>query len=241
MDQKPDYYQVLGVAKTASLDEIKKAHARILMSCHPDKIKLKVGKGEMTPVEAAAAEQKYKDANEGIKVLQDSSKRSVYDRLGHKGLESLAAGKSTGGGGYTSVTSVTPAPPRTEGDTFAFFDQRREMREREERLAATPSPEGLSGTELRERAREARKSRRGSGGGDSLGVPAAPSVPVSPPPSTGGGFNDVSEKTARVTDALKEDGTVPLGVLQRFRQNLADLLGEVDNAISRAKNNGPKP
>ncbi|GAB4423669.1 MAG: molecular chaperone DnaJ [Bacteroidia bacterium] len=77
---KRDYYDVLGVSKTATKDELKKAYRKKAMEYHPDK---NPGNAE--------AEAKFKEAAEAYEVLNDDQKRSAYDRFGHAGL-----GGSTG-------------------------------------------------------------------------------------------------------------------------------------------------
>ena len=69
---KRDYYEVLGVSRTASGDEIKKAYRRLAMKYHPDRNK-----------EDSGAETKFKEAKEAYEVLRDTDKRATYDRFGH--------------------------------------------------------------------------------------------------------------------------------------------------------------
>jgi len=93
MNGKRDYYEVLGIAKSASKDEIKKAYRRLARQYHPDVSK------------EPEAENKFKEVNEAYEVLSDDQKRSVYDRLGHAGLGSAAQGgfggfDFTGAGGF---------------------------------------------------------------------------------------------------------------------------------------------
>src|SRR5437868_15327551 len=73
---KRDYYEVLGVSRTASADEIKKAYRQLALKNHPDK-----NPGD------AEAEKRFKEAAEAYEVLSDQSKRRRYDRYGHAGLD----------------------------------------------------------------------------------------------------------------------------------------------------------
>ena len=75
---KRDYYDILGVAKDASLDEIKKAYRRLALKHHPDRVQAN---------EKKEAEEKFKEISEAYAVLSDPEKRSVYDRFGHSGFD----------------------------------------------------------------------------------------------------------------------------------------------------------
>ena len=89
MAQKRDYYEVLGVEKNASAEEIKKAYRKKAIQYHPDK---NPGNKE--------AEEKFKEAAEAYEVLSNPEKRQRYDQFGHAGLEGGAGGFG-GGGGFT--------------------------------------------------------------------------------------------------------------------------------------------
>ena len=84
MSQKRDYYEVLGVSKSADDAEIKKAYRKLAIAYHPDK----------NP-DDASAEEKFKEAAEAYEVLSDTQKRAQYDRFGHAGMN----GQGFGGGG----------------------------------------------------------------------------------------------------------------------------------------------
>ncbi len=83
---KRDYYEVLGVSKSASAEEIKKAYRKVAMQYHPDR-----NPGDK------AAEEKFKEAAEAYEVLSDSDKKAQYDRFGHAGVGGRSGG--FGGGG----------------------------------------------------------------------------------------------------------------------------------------------
>lgn len=79
---KKDYYEILGVAKGASADELKKAYRKVAMQYHPDR-----NPGDK------AAEEKFKEAAEAYEVLSDADKRAQYDRFGHAGVRGAGAGQ----------------------------------------------------------------------------------------------------------------------------------------------------
>jgi molecular chaperone DnaJ len=83
---KRDYYEVLGVSKDASADEIKKAFRRLAVLHHPDK--------------EGGDETKFKEINEAYEVLKDTEKRKRYDQFGHAGVGGNSGGPGYGGGAY---------------------------------------------------------------------------------------------------------------------------------------------
>src|SRR3989344_3563036 len=82
---KRDYYEALGVGKSASPDEIKKAFRRLAVEHHPDR---------------GGDEAKFKEINEAYEILKDSSKRQRYDQFGHAGVGSSAASEGGPFGGF---------------------------------------------------------------------------------------------------------------------------------------------
>lgn len=89
---KRDFYEVLGVSKTASSDEIKKAYRKLAMKYHPDR----------NP-DDADAEEKFKEAAMAYEVLSDDSKRSAYDRMGHAAFENGMGGGGFGGANFQDI------------------------------------------------------------------------------------------------------------------------------------------
>src|SRR4051812_15879016 len=90
--QKRDYYEVLGIERNASLDEVKKAYKKLALKFHPDR----------NPNDKEAEEQ-FKVCSEAYAVLSDDSKRRRYDQFGHSGMEA--------GAGFNDV-----------GDIFSHFN-----------------------------------------------------------------------------------------------------------------------
>ncbi|MBH9553470.1 molecular chaperone DnaJ [Inhella gelatinilytica] len=89
MATKRDFYEVLGVAKNADEDAIKKAYRKLAMKYHPDRNQ---GDG------AKAAEEKFKEVKEAYEILSDGQKRAAYDQYGHAGVDPNMGGG--GGGGF---------------------------------------------------------------------------------------------------------------------------------------------
>ncbi len=91
---KKDYYEVLGLSRTASEDEIKRAYKKLAMKHHPDR-----NPGD------ASAEDKFKEVKEAYEILSDAQKRSAYDQFGHAGVDQSAGG-GYGGGGFGGFSDM---------------------------------------------------------------------------------------------------------------------------------------
>ncbi|MCH8905135.1 MAG: molecular chaperone DnaJ [Bacteroidetes bacterium] len=98
---KRDYYEILGIAKGESAENIKKAYRKLALKYHPDK-----NPGD------AQAEEKFKEASEAYEVLNNNEKRSKYDQFGHNGMRGF------GGGGGMSMEDIFSQ----FGDIFEGFD-----------------------------------------------------------------------------------------------------------------------
>lgn len=105
---KRDYYEVLGVGKDASADELKKAYRRLAIQYHPDK--------------EGGDEAKFKEVSEAYEVLKDASKRQRYDQFGHAGVGgSTSGGGNPFGGGYGSQNVHFDFGDLGLGDIFESF------------------------------------------------------------------------------------------------------------------------
>ena len=94
---KRDYYDILGVSKTASADEIKKAHRKLVLKHHPDRNK-----------NSKDAEEKFKEIQEAYDVLSDDTKKANYDQFGHAGVGAGGPGPARAMGPIPSRRSVAP-------------------------------------------------------------------------------------------------------------------------------------
>jgi molecular chaperone DnaJ len=101
-NHKRDYYEVLGVGRTATPEEIKSAYRKAALKWHPDR----------NPKEKDTAEEKFREATEAYSVLSDAQKRSAYDRFGHAGVS------SAGGAGVNQ--SIYEEFQDIFGDFFGF-------------------------------------------------------------------------------------------------------------------------
>lgn len=123
MATKRDYYDILGVSKTASADEIKSAYRKMALKFHPDRNKEK------------NAEEKFKEINEAYQVVSDKEKRTAYDQFGHAAFDPNrggGAGADPFSGGfksgpftwsYSSSAGGNPFENSDFGDPFDIFEQ----------------------------------------------------------------------------------------------------------------------
>ena len=101
MSQPRDYYEVLGVSRDASVDDIKRSYRKLAMQNHPDR----------NP-DDPDAERRFKEAADAYAVLSDEPKRARYDQYGHAGVSGQAG---MGGGGFSNVEDIFSA----FGDMFS--------------------------------------------------------------------------------------------------------------------------
>ena len=108
MASKRDFYEVLGISKTANADEIKRAYRKKAKQYHPDICK------------EPDAEEKFKEVQEAYEVLSDDNKRAAYDRYGHAAFEQGAGGAGAGAhpqgecGAVSGGDLPCPAEPRAD-------------------------------------------------------------------------------------------------------------------------------
>ncbi len=95
--QQSDYYETLGVGRSASADEIKRAFRRLAMQYHPDRNK------------EPGAEQRFKAVNEAYEVLSDPDKRAAYDRFGHAGVQGMGERGFEGFGNFGGFGDIFDA------------------------------------------------------------------------------------------------------------------------------------
>lgn len=164
-----DYYEVLGVPRNASEDEIKSAYRKQALKYHPDK-----NPGDRT------AEEKFKEATEAYEVLKDSQKRQIYDQYGHAGL-SGAGGFGAGGfdfGGFDLSDALRAFMRDFGGFGFGFEDffggtSRHERHHRGEDLRARVSltlEEIATGVEKKLKVRRYEECTECSGSGVAQGA-----------------------------------------------------------------------
>src|SRR5690242_13186551 len=93
---KRDYYETLGVDRSASDDDLKKAFRKLARQYHPDL--------HSSPEQKKTSEEKFKEINEAYEVLSDQDKRKRYDMFGHAGAQGGASGfEGFGGGGFGDI------------------------------------------------------------------------------------------------------------------------------------------
>jgi molecular chaperone DnaJ len=102
--QKRDYYEILGIAKTAAADDIKRAYRKLALQFHPDK-----NPGDK------AAEEKFKEAAEAYEILSDADKRRRYDQFGHAGVQGPG-----GANGFNNVDDIFEHFGSIFEDIFGF-------------------------------------------------------------------------------------------------------------------------
>ncbi len=110
MTTKRDFYEVLGVSKNASQEEIKKAYRKVAMQHHPDR-----NPGDR------ASEEKFKEAAEAYEVLNDADKKSQYDRFGHNAFANGRGGGGFNGGGMNMDDIFSQFGDIFGEDTFGSF------------------------------------------------------------------------------------------------------------------------
>ncbi|MEA3369403.1 MAG: DnaJ domain-containing protein, partial [Candidatus Ratteibacteria bacterium] len=116
MTVKHDYYEILGVKKGSSIDEIKKVYRQLALRYHPDRV---------APDKKKEAEAKFKEISEAYAVLSDSKKRSAYDQFGHAGIDQRYSSEDIfRGADFESIFSDLGFGGGVFGDLFDLFGGR---------------------------------------------------------------------------------------------------------------------
>jgi len=141
---KQDFYDILGVSKSADADELKRAYRKLAMQFHPDR-----NPGD------TSAEHKFKDINEAYDVLKDDQKRAAYDRFGHAAFENGSRGPGDFAAGFPAASptssrrcsarwaAAAPRPARAAAATCATISKSRSktpFAASRRRSASPPSP-----------------------------------------------------------------------------------------------------
>jgi molecular chaperone DnaJ len=115
MAGKRDYYEILGLSRSASEDDIKKAYRKLAMKYHPD----------MNKEKPKEAEEKFKELSEAYEVLADPEKKSRYDQYGHEGVKSTFRGGGFDWSDFTHFSDISDIFGGFEGFGFggSIFDQ----------------------------------------------------------------------------------------------------------------------
>jgi DnaJ-class molecular chaperone len=122
MTAKSDYYDILGVTKSASADELKKAYRKQALEWHPDRHR---------GADKEVAEKRFKEINEAYQILSDPQKKAAYDQFGHQAFEpgggfgrTAPGGPFAGQGGQWGPFTYTYTTSGGDGSPFAGFDFR---------------------------------------------------------------------------------------------------------------------
>ncbi|MCL2143861.1 MAG: DnaJ domain-containing protein, partial [Methanomassiliicoccaceae archaeon] len=106
-----DYYEVLGVSKDASTDDIKKAYRRLARENHPD----------VSEDPKEVAEEKFKEISEAYEVLSDDGKRRTYDQYGHAGVSQQFSGGGFSWNDFTHFDDISDIFGGSGGSIFDMF------------------------------------------------------------------------------------------------------------------------
>lgn len=243
MAEQKDYYEVLGIAKTATSAEINRAYLKISAKYHPDRML------DASEEEKKAGEAIFIAATKAKEVLMDGAKRQAYDAGGHAAIERLANG-NTGTNPGSFITPNTVRVPRDLSDEgLKKFFKAPASGGFVPKPATTPAPStgDSSGRRSGVESMAERRARRQAGGGRTSADNETASPNVPPQVSTPVAADTTAQNTvAQASAALdKVSGlsaealaSLPVSVLQQLSQKLDAAKTKTGAAVIRANNKG---
>jgi curved DNA-binding protein CbpA len=237
MAEQRDHYEVLGVAKTATSQQINSAYLKISAKNHPDRMPI-----DATEAYKKACEATFIEATKAKDVLMDAKKREAYDRGGHSAVESLANGNGTNPGSSVTTSNMRIRRDLSDEGLKKFFGDKSKGNGSGTSFTppsnsnASERPAGVQSMEERFARRERRPVVTTTGS-------EAPVVSESTTPVVDATAQSVVSQASTALDkvsTLSVDAlaTLPVAVLQQLSQKLDAAKTKTGTAVTRAQTKG---